>query len=115
MTMRGLGNALAWLVLTVGVPSAIYTTTLIPDHEVSSTLLHDAENCASCAAPGGRIPRDRPSLRITRSPSSMSRATTNWSLDLNLSPLSHPVTGPQGKQCRITTPVSAPTTMVSDV
>ena len=61
MTMRGLENALAWLVLTVGVPSAIYTTTLIPDHEVSSTLLHDAENCASCAAPRGANPA-RPSL-----------------------------------------------------
>ena len=61
MTMRGLGNALVWLGLTVGVPSAIYTTTLIPDHEVSSTLLHDAENCASCVAPRRANPA-RPSL-----------------------------------------------------
>jgi hypothetical protein len=61
MTMRGLENALAWLVLTVGVPSALYTTTLIPDHEVSSTLLHDAEDCASCAALLGANPA-RPSL-----------------------------------------------------
>ena len=59
--MRGLGNALVWLGLTVGVPCAIYTTTLIPDHEVSSTLLHDAENCANCIAPRGANPA-RPSL-----------------------------------------------------
>jgi hypothetical protein len=51
MMMRGLGNALVWLGLMVGVPSAIYTTTLIPDDQVSSTLLDDAENGASGVAP----------------------------------------------------------------
>jgi len=46
--MRALGNSLIWVVLTVGLPSMLYTMTVAASNDQLSIDTHEPTKCSVC-------------------------------------------------------------------